>query len=137
MKGYSYCLCLLVTGVFLLAFGTASSNAYNFLYDTPTGNTWQGMEKNIQDLKNQLPADGGPRSSVEGQRRVNVMYRIVDVYGRGITLFRSATPVTKILEEEKRWYDYMAHSCGIHAQNWTSNAHDMERITENLRLAGK
>jgi hypothetical protein len=69
MKRSSLCLCLLAVGVLTVFFSAISCDACNFLYDTPTGNTWQLMEKNVHDLMNQLPADGGPRSSAEAQHR--------------------------------------------------------------------
>jgi hypothetical protein len=95
------------------------------------------MEREIQEQRNRLPADGGPRSSAEGERRVAVMLDIARRYRNGIVLFRNASPVTAIRAEEQRWYDYMAHSCGIHANGWTNNANDMQRIADNLRRAGK
>ena len=121
----------------LMAALAATVQAYNFLYDTPAGRTWSQMERQIQTQKNSLPADGGPRNSVEGQRRVSVMRDIARRYRDGIGLFRSSNPVTNIGAEEKRWYDYMAHSCGIHADGWDRNANDMQRIVDALRRQGK
>ncbi len=124
-----------VTMFFLIMAGQAE--AVNFLYQTPTGNTWQQINRECNNLRNKLPADGGPRTSAEGQRRVNVMRQIVTLYDRGNTLFSRARTVTKQREAERRWYNYMANSCRIHASNWNKNAQHMLRITNSLRKQGR
>jgi hypothetical protein len=124
--------------LFLAAIGfAASAQAYNFLYDTPAGRSWTQMDNDIQRLKNQIPADGGPRTSAEGARRVALMRDMARRYRDGITLFQNARPVTNIRAEEQRWYDYMQRSCGIHSQEWDQNADTIQRITDGLRRVGK
>lgn len=113
------------------------AEAVNFLYQTPTGNTWQRMTRDYQDLRNQIPADGGPRTSAEGQRRINIMNQIVNLYDRGNSLFTTAQTVTGDPTSERRWYNYMSRSCRIHSGNWQKNIRTMQGITNSLRRQGR
>jgi hypothetical protein len=105
--------------------------------ETPSGRKWQLMDVEIQGLRERLAADPEPRTSVEANKRIQIMNRIITLYSEGRLMFAEARPVTGDPDREGQWYAHMARSCRLYGDAWRRRAGEMEATAASLRGQGK
>jgi len=105
--------------------------------ETPSGQKWQQMDGEIQTLRDRLAADPEPRTSAEANKRIQIMNRIITLYGEGRLMFAEAMPVTGDPDRERQWYAHMARSCRLYGDAWRRKATEMESTAASLRGQGK
>lgn len=122
---------------FSLMFAFSGLAVTDLVRETPTGRRWQQMEAEIQSLREQLAAESEPRTSAEAVKRVQVMTRIIALYGEGRILFAQASPVTDDSTRERQWYAHMARACRLYGDTWRRRAGEMEVTAASLRGQGR
>ena len=122
---------------FCLFFPLPGFAVTDLVRETPSGQKWQQMDGEIQTLRDRLAADPEPRTSAEANKRIQIMNRIITLYGEGRIMFAEAMPVTGDPDRERQWYAHMARSCRLYGDAWRRKATEMESTAASLRGQGK
>ena len=122
---------------FCLFFPLPGFAVTDLVRETPSGQKWQQMDGEIQTLRDRLAADPEPRTSVEANKRIQIMNHIITLYGEGRIMFAEAMPVTGDPDRERQWYAHMARSCRLYGDAWRRKATEMESTAASLRGQGK
>ncbi|NTU47500.1 MAG: hypothetical protein HGA84_00670 [Syntrophobacteraceae bacterium] len=122
---------------FCLFFPLPGFAVTDLVRETPSGQKWQQMDGEIQTLRDRLAADPEPRTSAEANKRIQIMNRIITLYGEGRLMFAEAMPVTGDPDRERQWYAHMARSCRLYGDAWRRKATEVESTAASLRGQGK
>lgn len=105
--------------------------------ETPAGRTWQKIEAEIQQLKDRLASESEPATSAQANKHIQMMNRVIALYGEGRRLFADAKPVTGDESRERQWYGHMARTCRMYGDAWRRKATELEATAARLRGEGK
>lgn len=105
--------------------------------ETPAGRTWHKMEAEIQQLKDQLASESEPTTSAQANKLIQMMNRVIVLYGEGRRLFADARTVTGDEGRERQWYGHMARTCRMYGDAWRRKATELEATAARLKGQGK
>lgn len=120
-----------------LSFPFAGHPLKDLIGETPAGRAWQKMEAEIQELKDRLASESEPATSAQANKQVQMMKRVIILYGEGRRLFADAKPVTGDENRESQWYAHMARTCRMYGDAWRRRATEMEATAARLKGEGR